>query len=708
MHSRFGSTTLIILGAASCGGRVEATGSPGADGSVESAPSCSSAGCVAAMDGGAAVGSVVISAATRTPRTTTWSVNYWQWMASYGDYVTGTDALIAPLLPALLRVGGYNNDANTPNVFDDAAFDAAVAYAKAIGAQPIIQVPLLADTNGQSPTAATAAAMVTYANVTMGYGIKYFSIGNEPDLYASQGLPSDATQPAIPGYTPSAYCASAEAYAAAMKAVDSTIQIVGPDLSYKYQPGDDWLTPILEDCGDVFDVISIHRYPFEAAQATLAAAEADPASFRDVVGSVRGILQATGQSSKPLALTEMNVVYDATGCVLEASPGTVGSALWLADSLGTAIELGLWTSAVWDISDADDWSLGLLGEPPTHTPRPSYYAYSLYADHFGPVVLDVTSTPPGVAAHASRNQADTATEVIVANWNTAPAGLAFSVTGLASAPSAATFVLPAVSIAAVEIPDHGVATASAYAEAQRETASGPAMLAPGTEAGSQPGAADDDGGAASAGRSVGTNCASDASVCSQVVPPSAAITTAGTAGAATVTFGSGGFLWTSFTYAASGQSLPTATLTPDGDGLQIAATFVDPVDGDWEGVGLYFGGSSCLDVSMYTGVQFELSGDLGGCTLAFGATFSGDVSQASDSRGSCQGTTSDCYPPLATVSSGATTISVPFAALAGGAPIATFDPSSLLDIEWQLAAPVPSVDGGSCAANFTVENVSFY
>ena len=29
--------------------------------------------------------------------------------------------------------------------------------------------------------------MVQYANVTKGYGIKYFSIGNEPDIYDTSG-----------------------------------------------------------------------------------------------------------------------------------------------------------------------------------------------------------------------------------------------------------------------------------------------------------------------------------------------------------------------------------------------------------------------------------------------------------------------------------------------------------------------------------------
>ena len=93
---------------------------------------------------------VTVSTATRTPRTTTWSVNYWLWMPAFGDDVTGTETLMAALTPTLLRVGGYNNDANTPDPFDDAALDTAVAYARAIGAEPIIQVPLLADTSGNA------------------------------------------------------------------------------------------------------------------------------------------------------------------------------------------------------------------------------------------------------------------------------------------------------------------------------------------------------------------------------------------------------------------------------------------------------------------------------------------------------------------------------------------------------------------------------
>jgi hypothetical protein len=661
---------------------------------------------------------VVISAATRTPRTTTWSVNYWQWMPTYGDDVTGTDALVAALKPAVLRIGGYNNDANTPDPFSDAQFDQAVAYARAIGAEPLIQVPHLADTNGQPPTPATAAAMVTYANVTKGYGVKYFAVGNEPDLYSTQGSLVDSTLPAIVGYTPADYCASVTAYVAAMKAVDPTIQIVGPDLAYKYQAGsaeNDWLTPILTGCGQLFDIVSIHRYPFDASQTTLATVAGDPASFRQVIASVRGILQNTGYADKPLALTEMNVAYDATTCVLDASPGTVGSALWMADSLGAAIELGLWTSAVWDISDTDDWALGLIGTPPAHTPRPEYYAYGLYADYFGPTLVKVTSEPAGVSVYASRNQADDTTDIVVVNWNATATALAFQVTDLTKAPGTATFVLPPVSIAAVEIPDTGAAKAWTYGEAQRRTASAPQSLAAGAtvgpagDGGANAGGTD---GGAGAGTIVGTGCATDGGlVCPEVVASSPTITSMGSTSDAGLFFGAGTDLWGSFTYASTGPTPPTATVTPDGDGFQVSGGSLGP--DDYEGVGLYYDSASCLDVVAYTGLKFDFAGDLGGCVFSVGLTSSDDLSPSNDAvRGACPGT--NCYGPIAdetaaalAATPSAPTLQVPFASMSGGSPIGAVDPTKIVSMQWQLVAMTDG-DAGGCSANFSVENISFY
>jgi hypothetical protein len=657
----------------------------------------------------------VISAGSPTPVATTWSVNYWMWAPSYGDDVSGTETLVAPLKPSFLRVGGYNNDANIPDPFDDAKLDAMVAYARAIGAEPILQVPVLGDTAGHQPTAATAAQMVTYANVTQGYGIKYFAVGNEPDVYDQQ---ASATAPSRPGYTAADYCATARDFVAAMKAVDPSIKIVGPDLAWKYQANNganDWLTPILQTCGDLLDVVSIHRYPFEAAMATLPAAAADRASFRQVITSVMGIMQATGQGAKPLALTEMNVAYDATTCVLGASPATVGGALWLADALGSAIQLGLWTSAVWDISDDESYALGLIGRAPAHVPRPAYYAYLLFAQHFGTSQVGVMG-PSGVSAYASRNQANDATQVIYVNWNSTDVGVQVQVTGLATAPAAPTFRLPALSMGAIELPDTGPASAWTYGEAERAAAVGPQPLAMGTA----PAAGPDAGASSGAGHAVGTGCPKDggAFVCQTMALSTPTVTAGGMTGPDGPSFVSGGFTWGSYSYTAPGQTAPVATLTSDGDGFRLQAGFAPPVNAaaNYMGFGLYYSSTLCLDASAFTGVEFDFSGSLGGCLLGVGTGYSGDTSPKNDpARGGCQSVSGTCYGPAADVTAQAqagadagVSVKVPFSAMTGGMPMSGADPRSLINIQWQFTAPLGTVDGGGCSADFTVRNVRFY
>jgi hypothetical protein len=660
---------------------------------------------------------LVISTASITPRTTTWSVNYWMWAPTYTDDVSGTEAQVAALKPAYMRVGGYNNDANIPDAFNHDQVDKMVAYARAIGAEPVLQVPVLGDIDHTQPTAATAAEMVTYANVTKGYGIKYFAVGNEPDIYAEQAT---ATAPSRPGYTPADYCTTATAFVAAMKNVDPSIKIVGPDLSYKYQAGNgmyDWLTPILQTCGSLLDIVSIHRYPFDAPMATLAAASTDRLAFRQAITSVRGIMQATGQGAKPLALTEMNVAYDATSCVLDASPATLGGALWLADAVGSAIQLGLWTSAVWDISDDESYALGLIGSYPGHVPRPAYYAYLLYAEHFGPSLAVVSSAPSGVIAYASRNEANDATDIIYVNWNRVDVGVQVQVTGLTTTPLAPTFRLPAESFGAIEVPDTGAAMAWAYGEAERKAAVGPQPLAMGTA----PAAAVDGGasGGQGAGHAVGTNCADSGTfVCPTTPLTDPAITKGGQPGPNGVMFGSGTDAWGSYSYAAPGQPSPVGTVTSDGNGLRIQGGFVPPVSADmnYMGFGLYYNSSSCLDASSRTGVQFELGGTLGGCLLAVDVTFSADLSHQSDAtRGGCFAAPGTCYGPAADVTAQATggadagvLVKVPFTQLTGGMPISGADPRTIVDVQWQLSAPLGTPAAGACSADFTVRNAAFY
>jgi hypothetical protein len=686
-------TTTVLTATGGCtGGETKTTKDGGA--SDGGASDSGSRGPDGAGDLRAAV-PVAIAGGTGRPRTGTWSVNYWSWGPISGDYVSGTEAQIAALHPRYLEVGGYNNDANTPDPFDNAQLDKMVAYARAVGAEPILQVPTIADVDGNVPTPETAAAMVGYANVTMGYDIKYFSIGSEPDIDVTDGLPR-------PTYTPSEYCATARAFVAQMKVVDSSIQIVGPELAYQYQPFDDWMTPILQDCGDLFDIVSIHRYVFPTHNTTIENAATDVATFRDLVNTVRGLVNAAGFVDKPLAVTELGMTYSPITTVLDASPGTVPSALWLADMIGSALDLDLWTLGDWAITEQTSTGLGLVGVPPGHLPNPQYYAYALFADHFGPTLLDVTATPDGVNAYASRDAAGDSTDVIVTNWNRSATLVAFDVTDLATPPTPPVFELPALSLAAVHIPDQGTASAWSYSDAQRQASTGPQPLA--LSAGRTGGASTGpDGGAGDAGAAV---------ACATSVPATPTITTAGRVEGTTVRFGAGTEgTWVSYTYAATGQTLPVIAPTADGNGLSIAGGIAQTAaaGNDYVGAGLYYNSTQCMDASAFTGVAFDVAGDLGGCTLALSMLISDDLPVAEDSgRGACHGTDSTCYGPSIIVRPGPTTLRVPFSALTGGTPLYKVKASVLIGVAWQLLGATGLSSGAGCTASISIENASFY
>ena len=410
-------------------------------------------------------GALTVSLANPTPvASSALGLNYWSW--TYGVTLSGTETLVAALGPGLLRVGGHNNDWNSPSPFSDTELDRAIAYARTVGAEPIIQVPVLDDVNGMTPTADTAAAMVRTANVTRAYGVKYFSVGNEPDIYA------DPTQtPRLATFTADNYCQIAEAFVPAMRAVDPTIKILGPELSWKYQDGtNDWLTPILRSCGDLFDIVSIHRYPIDPAKTLRAAVAADAASFHATIMAVRQKMVAAGQGEKPLAVTETNVTWNGDPAIstLEASPGTLPAGLWVADTLGTGLVDGLWTTAFWSIREG--YTFGIL--TPDNVARPAYQAIGLFRNHFGNSLLSVTSAPSGVHAYASRNAAGDATELVIVNWTDNRERLSVTLTGgsgaLAASPPPPTLVeVEPMTMTAVEMPDSGASIATwSYGQAE--------------------------------------------------------------------------------------------------------------------------------------------------------------------------------------------------------------------------------------------------
>jgi hypothetical protein len=251
------------------------------------------------------------------------------------------------------------------------------------------------------------------------------------------------------------------AFAEAMKSVDPDILLVGPDLSWKYQSGaNDWLTPFLDTCGEMVDIVAIHRYPIDPAQTTIARALDDAEDFRTVINRVRDKMASAGMVDVPLAITEANITWDGDPAksTLDASPGTFYAGLWAADTIGVALEEGLFSYMFWSI--AEGWTLGILAGT---SPRPIYHMIKMYADHFGPNTVETTVETEGFSAYSGRTDSDDGTVLMVLNKNALPSEQTIVISG-GDVSVETVHVFPSYSLSAVTATDEGEIFITTYDE----------------------------------------------------------------------------------------------------------------------------------------------------------------------------------------------------------------------------------------------------
>lgn len=270
--------------------------------------------------------------------------------------------------------------------------DAFIRLARRLGATPSISVRLRGGTPEQ------AAALVRYTNRTRGYNVRFWSIGNEPSLY--------------PDYDTQRFNVEWRAFAQAMRAVDPTIRLIGPDIHQftgnpdedpKDRAGRDWLRAFLEANGDLVDVVSIHRYPFPKCNtcppATVADLRMNAYEWDILMPALRQVVHATTGRDLPIAVTEVNSHW--SGAIgQESTPDGFYNAIWWADVLGRLLHQQVYIVAYFALqtpSGSGGW--GLLS---SRDVRPTYYMYRLYR-HFGRTLVPVEVTAPfyDVSAYAA-------------------------------------------------------------------------------------------------------------------------------------------------------------------------------------------------------------------------------------------------------------------------------------------------------------------
>ncbi|MBT2234658.1 cellulose binding domain-containing protein [Nonomuraea sp. NEAU-A123] len=342
------------------------------------------------------------------------------------DTNLGTDATADLLKDAgvkLLRYpgGSYSDiyhwaDHTAPGgyVAPNTDFDTFMRGVRRTGAQPMVTA------NYGTGTAEEAAAWVRSANVTKGYGVKYWEIGNENYGNGHYGANWEADNHA--DKSPAEYARHVVSYADAMKAADPTIKIGAvlttaanwPDGIVADGDNGTWNKVVLSIAGPKIDFVILHWYPGALDKA---------AHVPDMIQLTRQqIAKYAGSGSERIgiAMTEFNTGSSSAGT--NTQPG----ALAAADAYATLLGNGVFTVDWWNVhngignvtqveghTDYGDFGLlssatctsdGSVCEPPLNTPFAPYYALQMMSKFARPgdQFIRAATDQAKVTAHAAR------------------------------------------------------------------------------------------------------------------------------------------------------------------------------------------------------------------------------------------------------------------------------------------------------------------
>ena len=286
--------------------------------------------------------------------------------------------------------------------------DQFVTLAEQLGSEVSINVRL----HNGSPE--KAADLVRYANIENDYGVRYWGIGNEPTLFA--------TARGEPDYGVTRFNEEWRAIAEAMRAVDDSILLIGPELhqfgsSLETTPKDpfglDWMTEFLQANSDLVDFVSIHRYPFPQ-QSGGRAANVDELmnasrEWDEIISYLRSlIIEVTGEDL-PIAVTEVNSHWsNAIGG--EATPDSYMNAIWWADVLGRMITQKVDMVNYFSLqSNNSTGGYGLFGRT---EPRPTYYVYKIFQE-FGDTLVFSGCDSEALRIYASQGEGESLSLILI-------------------------------------------------------------------------------------------------------------------------------------------------------------------------------------------------------------------------------------------------------------------------------------------------------
>lgn len=311
---------------------------------------------------------------------------------------------------SMIRYGGIAPDQNKPTMFQ---YIRIIDSIRAKGMEPLIQVPYW--DNRYTP--AQAAEIVHYINVVKGRHVKYWIIGNEPNLSYS--------------YTTSAQVAAyLKPFSSAMKNADPSILIVGPETaSFKKAILDGLTTPGGPDditgkdaAGRYYvDVISFHTYPMQDGTSTRA--QAIPkltasGSFQDNLAYLKGRIDAcnaahnrTGTAAVKMSVTETNVNYNnsAADNLYGVGANSFFGGQFVCEIYGIGMRAGVDFINLWSVMEGGSSVINNGGylDGVTGDKKPLYYHFQMMAQNFKGNSINCTDNQANVKSFACKNGQET-------------------------------------------------------------------------------------------------------------------------------------------------------------------------------------------------------------------------------------------------------------------------------------------------------------
>jgi hypothetical protein len=304
----------------------------------------------------------------------------------------------------LVRFGGIGPDHHMPTLHQ---YLKMVDKIRANGMEPMLQVPYY---NGLY-NASQAAEIVKYINVTMGRNVKYWIVANEPDneyhfTAASQLSPY------------------LKAYSYAMKNVDPTIKIIGPETAWyntgiidglTNPGGPDDVTGKDNKGRYILDIISFHAYGFNGTQtrAQVLSNITAPWKLQENLTALNQRIAncnqqhgRTGDAALKTAITEANVSYiNAASDNLygQGANSFLGGQYWL-EMMGVALQKGVSFFTPWSVIEGNNtvYNIGYL-DYVSGKKKPTYYHYKMMAENFSGSMVSSEDNHANVKVFSCKN-----------------------------------------------------------------------------------------------------------------------------------------------------------------------------------------------------------------------------------------------------------------------------------------------------------------